>query len=198
MIFKIILFVVWVYALTVLKRGKLGFYYFLVGSVGTFLTLLNFMPYFKDYFIYAFVWALGGIGDLTGLYESYAQYGMFFINHNDTVMSLYVDMECSGIIEMMVYISLLAFFPAYKPIRKLITGIYGIACICIFNFIRIFTIIWMIFTFGTPVYSLAHAIMGRIIFYVLTVALYFYVFTRHQVIGQKVGKFSYENLDDKQ
>ena len=180
MILKIILFVLWVYALTVLKRGKLGFYYFLVGSVGTFFVLLNFMPYVKDYFIYGFVWVLGGIGDITGMYESYAQYGMFFINHNDKVMSL------------------LAFFPAYKPLRKIITGIVGVLYICVFNFIRIYTIIWMIFCFGTPVYSLAHAIVGRIVFYVLTLCLYFYVFTRHQVIGQKVGKFSYENLDDKQ
>lgn len=196
MILKLILVVLWIYALTVLKRGKLGFYYFLLGSVGTFLILLSLMPYVKDYFIHGFVWVLGFVGDMTGMYESYAQYGMFFINHNDTVMSLYVDLECSGIIEMLVFVSLLAFFPVYKFWEKLYTAIIGLAGICIFNFIRIYVIIAMIFHFGTSVYSLAHAIVGRIIFYVLTVILYFYVFTRRQVIRQRVGKFSYENVDD--
>ncbi len=198
MILKIILIVLWIYALTVLKRGKLGFYYFILGSVGTFLVLLGLVPYVKDYFIRGFVWGLSFVGNATGMYESYAQYGMFFINHNSTVMSLYVDLECSGIIEMMVFISLLAFFPVYKPLEKIKTGIVGLVCICIFNFIRIFTIIAMIFVFGSPVYSLAHAIVGRIVFYVLTLMLYFNVFTKRQIIKQKVGKFDYESVDDKQ
>lgn len=196
MILKLILIVLWIYALTVLKRGKLGFYQFLLGSVGLFLILLNLMPYVKDYFISGFVYVLGMVGDLTGMYESYAQYGMFFINHNDTVMSLYVDLECSGIIEMLVFVSLLAFFPVYRLWEKLYTAVIGLVCICFFNFIRIYVIIAMIFYFGTSVYSLAHAIVGRVVFYVLTVILYFYVFTRRQIIRQKVGKFQYENVDD--
>lgn len=198
MILKISLFVLWIYALTVLKRGKLGFYYFLLGSVGIFLLMLGFVPYVKEYFIRGFVAGLGFVGNATGMYESYAQYGMFFINHNSTVMSLYVDLECSGIIEMMVFISLLTFFPVYKPLEKIKTGIVGLFFICIFNFIRIFVIIAMIFYFGSPVYSLAHAIVGRIVFYVLTLILYFNVFTRRQIIRQKVGKFGYESVDHKQ
>lgn len=188
----------WIYALTVLKRGKLGFYYFLLGSVGMFLTLLGMVPYVKDYFINGFVAGLSFVGNSTGMYESYAQYGMFFINHNSTVMSLYVDLECSGIIEMMVFISLLAFFPVYRPLEKVRTGITGLFFICIFNFVRIFIIIAMIFYFGSSVYSLAHAIVGRIVFYVLTLVLYFNVFTKRQIVKQKVGKFDYESVDDKQ
>lgn len=198
MILRLILVVLWIYVLTVLKRGKLGFYYFLLGSVGTFLVLLGVMPYVKNYFINGFVWGLGFVGHLTGMYESYAQLGMFFIDHNDTVMSLYVDLECSGLIEMMVFVSLLVFFPVYKPWEKLKIGIYGLFCICVFNFIRIFIIIAMIFYFGTSMYSFAHVIVGRIVFYVLTVILYFHVFTRGQIVRQKVGKFNYEGLDDKQ
>ena len=196
MIFKILLFVIWIYVLTVLKRGKLGFYHFLLGSVGTFLILLDLVPYVKRFFINGFVWVLGFVGELTGMYESYARYGMFFINHNDTVMSLYVDMECSGLIEMMVFVSLLAFFPVYKWWEKIRTGILGVFCICIFNFIRIFIIIAMIFYFGTSVYSFAHVIVGRIVFYVLTLILYFHVFTKRQIVRQKVGKFNYEDVAD--
>lgn len=162
------------------------------------MLLLGLMPYVKNYFINGFVWVLGLVGQLTGMYESYAQFGMFFIDHNDTVMSLYVDLECSGLIEMMVFVSLLLFFPVYKLWQKLKVGVLGLFAICVFNFIRIFVIIALIFHFGTSVYSFAHVIVGRIVFYVLTLTLYFNVFTRSQIIKQKVGKFSYEGLDDKQ
>lgn len=162
------------------------------------MLLLGVMPYIKNFFINGFVWVLGLVGRLTGMYESYAQFGMFFIDHNDTVMSLYVDLECSGLIEMMVFVSLLLFFPVYKPWQKLRVGVLGLLAICVFNFIRIFIIIAMIFHFGTSVYSFAHVIVGRVVFYVLTLILYFHVFTRSQIIKQKVGKFSYEGLDDKQ
>ncbi|MDD6571076.1 MAG: exosortase family protein XrtG [Thermoflexaceae bacterium] len=198
MIIKIALIVAWIYVLSVLRRGKLGFYHFLLGSVGTFLILLGLLPYIKGYFISGFVDVIGIAGKLTGMYESYAEYGMIFINHGDTVMSLYVDMECSGIIEMMVFVSLLGFFPAYKFPEKIKTGILGVFLICVFNFIRIFVIIALIFVFGSSVYSLAHAIIGRLIFYVLTLTLYFYVFTKKQIMKQKVGKFSYEGTDDQQ
>ena len=197
MILRLIFIVLWIYVLTVLKRGKLGFYYFLLGSVGTFLILLGIMPYVKNYFINGFVWVLGLVGRLTGMYESYAQFGMFFIDHNDTVMSLYVDLECSGLIEMMVYVSLLVFFPVYKLWEKLKVGVLGLLCICVFNFIRIFIIISLIFYYGTSIYSFAHVIVGRIVFYVLTLFLYFHVFTRGQIARQKVGKFNYEGLADK-
>ena len=195
MILKLVLIAVWIYALSVFKRGKLGFFHFLVGSVGLFLILLDCMPYVKDYFIYAFVWALGFLGDLTGMFESYAIHGMFFINHEDSLVSMYVDLECSGIIEMLVFTALLMFFPVYKWWEKIGTLLYGLISICLFNYIRIFIIIAMIFYYGSSVYALAHVIVGRFVFYVLTIMLYFHVFTRWQIMRQKVGKFSYENIN---
>lgn len=194
----ILIIALWIYILTVLKRGKLEFYHFIVGSVGMFLIMLMFVPYVKGYFISGFVYVIGFVGKITGMYESYAEYGMCFINHNDTVMSLYIDMECSGIIEMMVYLSLLWFFPVYNIREKITQSISGVLLINLFNFIRIFVIISLVFYFGSPIYSVAHAIIGRLVFYVLTLTLYFYVFTRKQISRQKVGKFNYEGTDDKQ
>lgn len=197
LIYKILFIIAWIYVLTVLKRGRLGFYYFLIGSVGLFFVLLDIVPYIKDIFISGFVYVVGFFGKFTGMYESYARQGMFFINNSDTVMSLYVDMECSGIIEIMVFISLLTFFSVYTLREKIVTAVTGTFLICVFNFIRIIVIIALILKFGSPVYSLAHAIIGRLIFYVLTLMLYFYVFTRKQISRQKVGRFSYEDTSDK-
>lgn len=197
MIINVILLVVWIYILSVLKRGKMGFYHFLLGSVGLFFIMLCITPYVKDFFISSFVGSIGWIGEMTGLYSSYAEYGMLFISRGETMMSLYVDMECSGIIEMMVFVAMISFFPAYNLWGKIKTTVIGLLLICVFNFIRIFVIVALIFNFGSYIYSFAHAIIGRLIFYVLILVLYFYVFTRKQILTQKVGKFSYEDTDDK-
>ena len=39
-ILLIVTFIIWIYVLTVLKRGKLEFWYFIAGSVGLFIYML--------------------------------------------------------------------------------------------------------------------------------------------------------------
>ena len=48
-------------------------------------------------------------------------------------------------------------------------------------------------------YYIAHTYVGRIFFYAATIVLYFYVFTKSQVVRMKVGSFSYdkEKTDEK-
>lgn len=194
-ILKIILFILWIYLLYVFQRGKLAFFKFLLGSIGLFFIFMNFINFFKVPCIQFFTYILGLIGKWTSLFEGYAEYGMFFINHNNTVISLYIDLECSGLIEMMVFISLITFFPVYKPFEKIKIGFTGIVFICIFNYIRILSIILLIYQFGSPVYAFAHSIFGRFVFYVLIIILYFNVFTKSQLSRQKVGKFDYNSKD---
>lgn len=194
-VFKLLLMVTWIYLLSVFHRGKLEFFKFLFGSVGTFFIIFNFVPYIKQPIISFFTYLLGLIGNFTNLFEGYAQYGMFFINHNDTVMSLYIDLECSGLIEIMVFLSLIAFFPVYNWKEKIKVGVTGCVFIYLFNFIRIISIILLIYQFGSPMYAFAHSIVGRLIFYVCIVILYFYIFTKAQISKQKIGKFDYDAIN---
>ena len=39
--------------------------------------------------------------------------------------------------------------------------------------------------------------VGRIVFYVLQVILFFFIFTKPQVLSMKTGGFGYEKKDDK-
>jgi exosortase/archaeosortase len=54
----------------------------------------------------------------------------------------------------------------------------------------------VIYKFGSGSYYFAHTILGRIIFYTFTVILYYYVFTRQQIIKQKVGGFQYAERNE--
>ncbi|HZK70616.1 MAG TPA: exosortase family protein XrtG, partial [Clostridia bacterium] len=47
-------------------------------------------------------------------------------------------------------------------------------------------------TFGGDTYFYAHTIIGRLFFYGCTIVLYFQVFTKSQIIRQKIGRFDYD------
>lgn len=187
-----ICFVIWLYLMSALHRGKLYFYKFLLGSVGLFLFIMIWIqPVLTPSLTRMVSGFTGVLGNLTGLYDSYYEYGMLFINNSQSVISLYIDYECSGIIEIMAFSSLIWFFPVYNVYEKMILNLLGIMWITIANVIRIFVICIFIFYGGNDIYYFAHTIFGRIIFYTMSISMYFYVFTRAQVKRQKVGSFNY-------
>lgn len=186
-------FILWLYFLSVLKRSKLDFWYFLTGSVGMFIFMLIWLePLLVNPLIKAVSAVAGIVGGLSGMYDSYFEYGLLFISNSEANISLYIDYECSGIIEIMAFSSMLWFFGVYKIHEKIVINILGILCIFAANIIRIFVISALIRSMGNDIYYLAHTVFGRIVFYIFSVALYFYVFTRPQIVRQKVGNFNYE------
>lgn len=193
MILTVVGIIVWLYLLSVCKRGKLTFYHFIVGSVGLFILCMMQVKYFEDLVIAMFLNILAPLGSVTGIFESYAESGLFFINNNEAAMSFYIDLECSGIIEMLVFVCLLLFFQVYTRREKIITAFSGILLIIVFNCIRMVAILSIIYYGGSRYYLVAHSVVGRLIFYVLTIILYYSVFTRKQINRQKVGDFAYES-----
>ncbi len=191
--FSIVVFILWVYLLTVLKRGKLDFWYFIAGSVGLFIFSVIFIePVAVEPLQKAVAAAAGIPGRLTGIYESYFQKGIIFISTGGTSLSLYIDFECSGIIETLAFFALLWFFPVYRLYEKVVVSIAGGLLIFASNVLRIFVICLVVYFFRGDMYFLAHTIIGRLVFYACTIALYFYVFTKSQIIRQKVGGLRYE------
>ena len=190
----VVSFIIWLYILSVLKRGKLDFWYFCLGSVGLFIFLIATLGQVVVEPLSKAVTAVAGIiGNLTGLYRSNFQYGMLFIQKGLSSISLYIDFECAGVIEMVAFTSLLWFFPVYKLHEKIAINIVGAAIIFIGNVIRIFVIAVMIRIFGNDIYYVAHTIIGRFIFYGFSIVLYYYVFTKGQIQRQRVGGFKYEH-----
>lgn len=192
-----ICFVVWIYVLTVLHRAKLSFFKFLVGSVGVFIFLMVILqPLVTVPLQRAVAACTGVIGDLTGMFKSYYQYSLLFIQNGSDAISLYIDYECSGVIEILAFLSLLSFFPLYNFAEKIVVGAVGTLWVFASNIIRLVLICTLIYFFGNDIYFFAHAIFGRIVFYGLTIVLYFNVFTKSQILRQKVGKFNYEESSE--
>lgn len=189
----ILITIVWVYILTVLKRAKLDFWFFTIGSAGLFtIAIIILQPILLAPMQNAIAAVSGLLGEITGTYSSYFEKGLLFISRGSTNLSLYVDFECSGIIETFAFLALLWFFPAYQYYEKIVISVIGIFSIFMANVLRIFIICQMIYWGGEGLYFFAHSFVGRLVFYACTIALYFYVFTKAQVIRQKVGAFRYD------
>lgn len=189
---KIIALIIWIYSIWVLRRTGLHFFKFCLGSVGLFFFLMIWVqPLITQPLTMAVAAASGVLGDLSGMYDSYYKYSILFIPKETATVSLTIDYECSGVIEIMAFSCMLWFFPLYNTIEKLILNSVGIIVIFCANILRIFVICTLIYFFGNEIFYFAHTIFGRIIFYLLSIALYFYVFTRSQIIRQKVGNFNY-------
>lgn len=193
-----VLFLVWIYVLTIFKRRKLEFFYFFVGSVGTFLfSFAVFRNIMTQIMTTLTCYLTGLLGNALGIFKAYTSHAILFIENADGPISLYVDFECGGVIEILVFISLVFFFAVYSTKEKLLISLVGILWIVAANIIRLFSICVIINKFGNESYYVAHTIVGRLIFYALSIILYFYVFTRAQIRKQRVGEFGYDNEDNK-
>ena len=196
-IFTVVCFLVWIYLLSVFTRGKLYFYQFIWGSVGLFVFMMMWIQPVAIRPLTNLVCSAAGVaGRMTGFYESYSEYSMLFVQHGSEAISLCIEYECSGIIEMMAYVSMLAFFRVYDWMQRIILSVLGCMMIFFANIIRLFVIGTTIYYFGNDAYYIAHTIVGRIIFYALSVILYYYIFTKSQIVKQKIGGFHYAKNTD--
>lgn len=92
-----------------------------------------------------------------------------------------IGIECSALLEIAAVTGLVAFYPAFSLGRKAITIIIGVVATYILNLFRILLIVWIIDVLGTGWVFPAHAVFGRVFFFVGTVAIYWFLVTRPSI-----------------
>ena len=163
---------IWIGLLEILRRAELKFWRYMAGSCGAFLILMIIVRPFITVPLARLVTALAGIvGKVTGVFQAYFRYGVIFIDSAKGAITVNIDLECSGVIE--------------------IIGVIGTLYTLVTNALRIVIICFVIHFCGTDYYYFAHTFVGRIVFYILQVVLYFYVFKRPQIKRTKTGGFAY-------
>jgi exosortase family protein XrtG len=192
MLLPILLFAVWITLLLVFKKVKIYFFFFLFGSIGMFGFLMYFgMSTVEKYLEYSVTYVIWIIGNLSGLYKAFPEYSMITSYHKVQAVSFFVDYECSGFIEMLVYVCLLMFYPVYHFWNKILFSIIGIIYIFICNVIRVFFICLITKLFGSGLFFFSHTIFARVLFFFFMVILYYVVFTKPHILKQRVGNMSY-------
>lgn len=172
----------WLYLISVLKRSRLSAYYFLVGSVGLFFILMAFSrPYWVWFFTHLVINGMNGFAWLTHTCQLYVKYGIVYIFSNVGPVTMTIDYECSGIIETTAFVALVSFFPVYTPQQRAKKAVQGMLWIYFANILRLITVVLIVHFFGARFYFLAHSILGRLLFYVLVIILYYRTFTYSQI-----------------
>ncbi len=193
LIIFIVLVIIWLLNLRIFYKVKNQAAFITIGMGGLFILMMIFLRPIATMPLARIVAALAGLfGRVTGFFSAFFKYGIIFVETAGGSMTLQIDFECSGIIEIMVYIAILAFFKVYTISERAILSAVGVIYIILANALRIIIIATMIHFGGEQMYYIAHTYVGRIFFYAATVVLYFYVFTKSQVVRMKVGSFSYD------
>ena len=188
-----VLLVIWLLNLRIFYKVKNQAAFITIGMGGLFILMMIFLRPVATMPLARIVAALAGLfGRVTGLFSAFFKSGIIFVETAGGSMTLQIDFECSGIIEIMVYIAILAFFKVYTVSERAILSAVGVIYIIVANALRIIIIATTIHFGGEQMYYIAHTYIGRIFFYAATVVLYFYVFTKSQVVRMKVGSFSYD------
>lgn len=191
-IVAIVCFIIWLYFLSVLKRSKVTFWYFCIGSIGMFIFLMIWIqPIITDPCIQAVTGTMQLIGEMTEWFTANFALGLLFVQSNTESIMLYVTYECSGVVELFVFSSLLWFFPLYRLYEKILLTFVGVLTLFVGNVIRLFLIAGLLHLFGNDMYFMAHTVYGRLVLYAISIILYYTVFTKVQIVRQKVGNFKY-------
>lgn len=190
---------VWLYILSVLKRVQLPAYFFIVGSIGLFFIIITLSsPYWVWFFTHAVIKAIQGFGNLTRMCQVMPKYGIVHILSQNATTMLTIDYECSGIIETTAFIALIAFFPNYSRREHVFYALLGIIWIYLDNVLRISIVVTIVHFFGPQSFFLAHTIIGRLVFYVLVIMLYYNVFTYSQLARGIYARFHRQPKGDLQ
>lgn len=89
-----------------------------------------------------------------------------------------IGIECSALLELATLVGLVCFYPAFSPGRKTTTALIGLAATYAINIFRILLIVGIISWLGTGWVFVAHAVIGRLFFFVGVVVVFWYLMTR--------------------
>jgi exosortase family protein XrtG len=184
-----LLSLMWISAMILFNNTKMNFFKFITGSLGLFIIfVIFFMPNFEKVLNSLVTGTLNIAAGATGLFEVYKSHSIVSIDTRSGIVSMFINYECSGAIEMLVFTSLAVFFPFSGPVRRCISVAMGNIYIFAANIIRVLFIIFVTKAFGAPVFYITHTLAARILFFALMIILYYFVFTGTHLKYQNVGE----------
>lgn len=103
--------------------------------------------------------------------------GTIAIKSRDGWSILSIGLECSALLELSIFASLILFYPAFKRTKKMALLIIGFFGTYLINLVRILLIIALVAFYGPDLVFVAHAVIGRLFFFTAVIILYFYLIT---------------------
>lgn len=169
----------WATAVAYLGWTRNWLLYFVVGVVGAAYTLIYAGTRLVriDMLLAAVVgsivhWTCGLAGVPTRVFESAPDVLMVLVISQPVGWTtLQIGVESSGIIEVCVLTALLLFYPGRTPAARVLAIAAGVAATLAANTLRVFVIALMLHHGGKEALVLAHTYVGKLLFFVLMVAI---------------------------
>lgn len=175
--------VIWALTVVWLRARRHWLLYYLAGGLGLILVVLFWSSTFglDTALEAAEAGQTVGLSGFIGIALSLlGKTGIAIPNHTGWAV-FDVGIECSALLEMSAIIGLIAFYPGFSPRRKVLYALIGVAVTYAVNLARIMLIVGIINAFGTSWVFTAHAVFGRVFFFIGTVVLYWWIVTRPTV-----------------
>lgn len=181
-----LLLVVWALTILFFRANRVWLFYYLVGAVGLA-------------FIIIFVGRATGLQDLmelgvslsthqilqlmgipARLFEAAPGALMFFVVSQAVAggsgwTMVEVTIECSSLLESGVIAGMVGFYPGWSLRRRVVLTLLGVVATYAANIIRMAVIIGTLHLFGKDTLFIAHTVVGRAVFFVLVVAIFWYI-----------------------
>jgi exosortase family protein XrtG len=105
---------------------------------------------------------------------------------------LQIGVESSGMLEISVLVSLVAFYPLWSWRKKVVLAVIGGAFTWLANVARMLIIALMLHFLGKEVLVLAHTFIGKAFFFIITIVIYWFLVTNNSLaeIKKKVSQNS--------
>ncbi|KJS02348.1 MAG: hypothetical protein VR68_03125 [Peptococcaceae bacterium BRH_c4a] len=177
-------FLIWCAAIAFFYRHRIWLFYYIVAAVGfTYISILllrgSFLEYQMENLVGLLIHYILNFMDIkTNVFDKAPGTILVLIEVDRSWTTIDIDIESSGLLEMCILLGLLLFYPGYSLFKRLVFSPVSVFIVFVINLIRIMVVITIIHLGGRDMIFLAHTLFGRIVFFILIVALYWHLLTK--------------------
>ncbi len=178
--------VLWAGLVYFFHHYRIWFFYYVAGAVGLALLIIGigrfalpFELWLKETSAYWTHYVALWFGIQTRIFtEAPGAILVMVIPQGQGWTFLEIGIECSGLLEQAVLIGLVAFYPGIGTAVRIRGLIIGVLVTYLGNIIRILFIVVALAYLGKASLFISHTIIGRIIFFLFVVAIFWLIITR--------------------
>ncbi|NLW91914.1 MAG: exosortase family protein XrtG [Syntrophomonadaceae bacterium] len=184
MLAYVIAIIIWASIAYYLYKNRIWIFYYIWAAVGmTIIAILLLRGSPVEYAIEQWTglilhYSLGLVGIKTMVFDKSPGTVLVLLALENSWTCIDIDIECSGLLESCVLLGLLLFFPIGNRRTKIFQAVAGLAALYSANLVRLYTIVAIINIWGRNAMYIAHTLIGRLVFFILAVIIYWYLFTR--------------------
>lgn len=180
------LFILWLAVVVFLHKARIWLPFYVVSAVGCaywLILVFNNLLGLEPFLAHSVAWMVHINSNLLGIptriFEGAPGVLLVLVIYQDIGWTvLQVGLESSGLLEITVLVSLLLFYPGWSLLRRLRLITFGGIAMWIANILRMLVIVIMLNQFGKEALVLAHMYVGKAVFFVLVILIFWFIITR--------------------